>query len=172
MPRPLVRLWSCVFVNIATAVECDFKRFLVQYAYVAVRDDKKWQEVAMVAEFAPLLTALQSKLLSLVIMLVEAEDPEMRDHYQSLPDEFMAFIRHRLFAEECYFSYKQCQLANICRGLWNLFGHMLEKVFARLQRLRHEFGLLRLCILETLHAITHLRAASWKYGSRLVHSVR
>ena len=99
------------------AVECDFGRWLIQYGYVAIRDEKEWEAVVEVANFAPLLTAKQSKLLSLVIRVVEAADPAMREHYKSLPDDFMSFIRHRLFAEECYFSYKQCQLANICRYL-------------------------------------------------------
>ena len=97
------------------AIECDFKRFLVQYGYVAVRDEKGWEAVTEVAEYAPLLTAKQSKLLSLVIMLVEAESLEMREEYKSLVDDFVAFILYRLFAEECFFNYKQCQLANICR---------------------------------------------------------
>lgn len=113
------------------AVECDFGRWLVQYGYVAIREEKEWEAVAEVANFAPLLTAKQSKLLSLVVMVVEADDPAMREHYKSLPDDFMSFIRHRLFAEECYFSYKQSHLANICRFFMALVRYKGDEVAAK-----------------------------------------
>lgn len=140
----LGRLWGHmsqeVLENIASqfrtekAVECDFKQFLVQYGYVAVRDEKEWEIVAEVAPYAPLLTAKQGKLLSLVALLSSSgtgSQPESTHHHSTLVDDFIAFIRCRLFADECYFSYKKCQLANVSRFFMALVRFKGDEVAAK-----------------------------------------
>ena len=86
---------------------------------MSVREETEpWKGVKEVSNCAPLLTDKQSKLLSLIILLAtlgKDHDHEIRNYYKTLPKELVLFIRHRTFAADCYFQYKQSQLANISR---------------------------------------------------------
>ena len=93
-----------------------FKTLLVQFLYMEVRDEKKWEEIVEVANYAPLLTAKQSKILALLCKIDEsgasADEKKMR---LNVIEEFIRFTRFSLFSKDRMATLKISQLANLTR---------------------------------------------------------
>ena len=87
-----------------------------------IRDEKDWENVREVANYAPLMTEKQSRVLALLIQLNEADcnlgvNP---NHNSEVIKELICFIRYSIFGKDGsglprMQSFKISQLANLTR---------------------------------------------------------
>ena len=99
-----------------------FKYLLVQCLYMEVRDEKNWEDVSEVANYAPLMTEKQSKILALMVKLHETgtELGSGPDNKIDIIEEFLRFIRYSIFGKDGsglprMQTFKISQLANLTR---------------------------------------------------------
>ena len=76
---------------------------------MAVRDERKWEDVRPLGPEAPQLTVKQGKLLALLCNL------EKRELFCQIVDDFLKFSRFILFGVERLHQYRLYQLANLSR---------------------------------------------------------
>ena len=76
---------------------------------MAVRDERKWEDVHPLGPEAPQLTVKQGKLLVLLCNL------EKRELFCQIVDDFLKFSRFNLFGVERLHQYRLYQLANLSR---------------------------------------------------------
>ncbi len=114
------------------------KRLIVQYLYLAIRDEKEWQNFY---DFnlgpqeqdnrdnqytgRPLMTLKQSKVFSLLVNL----DPAMPNG--GIIRETMAFIRYCLFTKNGMYNYRLFQLANLTRVYFCMVRYIGDEEEAR-----------------------------------------
>ena len=61
-----------------------FRYLLAQCIYMEVRDEKNWEDVREVANYAPLMTEKQGKILALLIKLHESEITVENNDYEKI----------------------------------------------------------------------------------------
>ena len=83
--------------------------FFDKCIYMAVRDERKWEDVRPLGPEAPQLTVKQGKLLALLCNL------EKRELFCQIVDDFLKFSRFILFGVERLHQYRLYQLANLSR---------------------------------------------------------
>ena len=99
-----------------------FRYLLIQSIYMEIRDEKNWEDIAEVANFAPLMTEKQAKILALLIKLEQAPT-EVHEKPQTpalIIDELLRFIRYSIFGKDGgglprMQTFKISQLANLTR---------------------------------------------------------
>ena len=99
-----------------------FRYLLIQSIYMEIRDEKNWEDIAEVANFAPLMTEKQAKILALLIKLEQAPT-EVHEKQQTptlIIDELLRFIRYSIFGKDGgglprMQTFKISQLANLTR---------------------------------------------------------
>ena len=99
-----------------------FRYLLVQCIYMEVRDEKSWEDVQEVANYAPLMTEKQAKLLALLIKIHESgmtSDNSGKETTHIIED-LLRFIRYSIFGKDNnglprMQSFKISQLANLTR---------------------------------------------------------
>ena len=92
-----------------------------------IRDEKDWENVREVANYAPLMTEKQSRVLALLIQLNEADCNQVvkPNHKNEVIKELICFIRYSIFGKDGsglprMQSFKISQLANLTRMLMAL----------------------------------------------------
>ena len=87
-----------------------------------IRDEKDWENVREVANYAPLMTEKQSRVLALLIQLNEADYNlgVKPNHKSEVIKELICFIRYSIFGKDGsglprMQSFKISQLANLTR---------------------------------------------------------
>ena len=114
-----------------------FRYLLVQCIYMEVRDEKSWEDVREVANYAPLMTEKQGKLLALLIRLhksVMILDNGGKETIHILED-LLRFIRYSIFGKDNsglprIQSFKISQLANLTRMFMALVRFVGKQVFS------------------------------------------
>ena len=99
-----------------------FRYLLVQCIYMEVRDEKSWEDVHEVANYAPLMTDKQGKLLALLISLHEKGMTLDNGEKETIHiiEDLLRFIRYSIFGKDSsgsprMQSFKISQLANLTR---------------------------------------------------------
>ena len=111
-----------------------FRYLLVQSLYMEVRDERNWEDVREVANYAPLMTEKQSKILALLINLhtvgvgMEGEGNEKNN----IIEELLRFIRYSIFGKDTsglprMQTFKISQLANLTRMFMALVRYIGKK---------------------------------------------